>query len=176
MPAPKGNQYAVGNQGGRPPKYDLEQEAQDLLDWSKLDNSICLHGFVDDKEYVPEQLCQFAKQSEVFSLALKKAKSRICKRREEMCNDGLMNYGVWAKSANLYNVLGHEYEDSLEERKQQRALDRIDYEIKKKNEIQSTVSEDISSQFSDLMNQISSIQKKNQSSLSIECNNAIKDQ
>lgn len=160
MPAPKGNQYAVGNEGGRPPKYDLEQEARDLLEWSLLDNATTLYKFTNEKDYCASELCEFARRSDVFAAALKKAKERIGDRREDQANDGILNYGIWNRWAPVYSDMLHQHEDELEERKHQRALAKIDYEIKKKNEIQSTVSEDISSQFSDLMNQIQKLQNK----------------
>ena len=163
MPAPKGNQYAKGNPSGKagaPPKYDLEAEAKDLLEWSEGDTATSLYQFTNEKEYLASDLREFALRSEVFSVALKKAKERIGQRREEHCNDEMMNYGVWNRSARLYSTMLDEHEDDIEEKKHKRALDKIDYEIKKKNEVQSLVSEEVASQFKDLMDQITRMQKK----------------
>jgi hypothetical protein len=78
MPAPKGNKNALGCQtSGRPPKYDLIQEAKDLLEFSKQESCWTLEDFTDDKEYCASELSYFAKRSIEFSKALKKAKERI---------------------------------------------------------------------------------------------------
>lgn len=127
-----GNQCGVGNEGGRPLKYDLEQEAQDLLKWSLRDDATSLYRFTDHKEYLAQQLSQFAEQSTAFSLALKKAKERIAIRREDQCNSEIMNYGVWSRSVSLYDKLVDDVEEDKKEKELERKKRLIDYEIEKK--------------------------------------------
>lgn len=159
MAAPKGNKYAKGNpNSGRPPKYDLEQEAKDLLEWSLSDAATSLYQFTNEKPYLASELREFALRSEVFAVALKKAKERIGQRREEHCNDEMMNYGVWARSARMYSTLLDDHEEEVEDRKHKRNLEKIEFEIKKKKEADITVSEEISTQFNDLMKQITRLQ------------------
>ncbi len=112
MPAPVGNQYALGNQGGRPSKYDLIKEAQELLEWSKSSNSLCLYQFTFDKPYLAVQLTEFAQKNEEFSLALKKAKERIAVHRAEACNQGKLHQRIWNRSARLYDHMLKEQEDA----------------------------------------------------------------
>jgi hypothetical protein len=76
--APKGNQNAVGNNGGAPEIYTqewLENEAKLLIDWFEVPRNIWLKGFALQRGYDPGRLEEFADKSVVFSLALKKAKS-----------------------------------------------------------------------------------------------------
>lgn len=112
MPAPRGNQYAIDNQGGRPPKYDLTKEAQDLNEWSKTPDSQCLYQFTYYKPYLAAQLTEFAQQNEEFSLALKKAKERIAVHRENACSQGKLHHRIWNRSARLYDHMLKEQEDT----------------------------------------------------------------
>jgi hypothetical protein len=105
-----GNRNALGNEGGRPPKYDLEKEADVLLEWAKKPDSTALYQFTNDKEYLYDDLDDFAIRSPKFSLALKKAKELIGQHREEHCNIGTMNYGVWSRSQAIYHAHLHKFE------------------------------------------------------------------
>ena len=78
MAAPKGNQYAVGNQGGRPEIYTdewLEKEADILLKWLEEGNGIYLGSFARSRGYDRHRLPEFANQSKVFSAAYRQAKA-----------------------------------------------------------------------------------------------------
>jgi len=120
MPAPLGNQYAVGNQGGRPPKYDLVKEAQELLEWSKNPTSLCLYQFTFDKPYLAVQLTEFAQQNEEFSLALRKAKERLVVHREAACNQGKMNSRIWGRSVRIYDHMLRAEEEETKDRDAER--------------------------------------------------------
>lgn len=112
MGAPYGNQNALGSTtSGRPLEYDLEKEAQDLIEWSKREDAITLYDFTDSKEYLAQQLSQFANQNVVFSLALKKAKERIARKRERLAASEKMHFGVWKTSYRLYDKLTAQQED-----------------------------------------------------------------
>ncbi len=129
--APKGNKNAVGNKGGRPPKYDLLKEAEELLSWSSKDDSTSLYQFTDRKDYLAEQLSQFAEREPEFASALKKAKERIGQRREQQCSTGQMNYGVWNRSAALYHKQLHHFEESIKDADLNRKIKLADHENEK---------------------------------------------
>lgn len=136
-----GNKAALGNpNSGAPEKYDLNKEAEDLLNWSDIPSSTTLYDFTDKKEYLAEQLCQFAKRSAVFASALKKAKERIGRNRERKCSDQTMNYGVWNRSASLYDPMLRSYERDEKDRELDRKLKSIDYEYKKKADLDKSLS------------------------------------
>lgn len=97
--------------GGRPPVYDWIKEAKDLDEWSKLDDSITLYDFTDQKPYLASQLVDFAACSPEFSESLKKAKERIARRREKKLNEGKLHIAAWGRSARLYDGLLKKQED-----------------------------------------------------------------
>jgi len=172
MAAPKGNQYAKGcTTSGRPPKYDLIEEAKDLDEWSKTADADSLYSFTYHKDYLASELCEFARRSDEFAVSLKKAKERIAINREIKCNNQTMNYGVWARSAAMYCKILDDFEEIKEDRKQKRALEKIDYEYSKKKEVDVSVSQEIKDQFETLMTQISSKQSKRKK----DSNNTISD-
>ncbi|ADI38040.1 hypothetical protein wcw_0672 [Waddlia chondrophila WSU 86-1044] len=72
MPAPKGNQYAVGNSGPAPSKYTdefIEQEAIAFVHWFSKPRNIYFKRFALERGYSPDELARFAKKSEVFKRA-----------------------------------------------------------------------------------------------------------
>ena len=101
---------------GRPPKYDLDVEAQKLLDWSSLPNSIRLQDFCDDKDYSTYELHEYAERNNLFALAMKKAKDRIASRRELWCMSNIMNTSVYNKTIHNYcHVMRKHDKDVLDE-------------------------------------------------------------
>jgi len=78
MPAPKGNQYAVGNSGQPPSKYTdefIEQEAIAFIHWFSQPDNIYFKRFALERGYPPDVLADFAKKSEVFQRAYTFAKA-----------------------------------------------------------------------------------------------------
>ncbi|MBA3816176.1 MAG: hypothetical protein H0X29_06585 [Parachlamydiaceae bacterium] len=72
MPAPKGNQYAVGNSGQPPSKYTdefIENEAKDFILWFSQPDNIYFKRFALERGYPPDVLADFAKKNEVFKRA-----------------------------------------------------------------------------------------------------------
>jgi hypothetical protein len=129
-----GNQNALGSTtNGRPSKYDLIKEAKDLEEWSAKPDSTSMYQFTNDKDYLHDELDDFADRCPVFALAFKKAKERVGQRREEYCNAGTMNYGVWNRSQAIYHSKLHKFE---------RAEKAYDVEIKTKAEAASMPPQD----------------------------------
>lgn len=113
--------------GGRPSKYDLDKEAEDLLKWSLRDDATCLYQFTYDKPYIAEKLDDFARRNENFGFAFKKAKERIGVRREQKTNEGKFNFGVYNRSATIYNARLKQFEDD-----KRKADKKLDFEYKAK--------------------------------------------
>ncbi len=135
-----GNQNALGHGFGRPSKYDLVKEAKDLDEWSKKPDSTSLYQFTNDKDYLHDELDDFADRCPIFALTLKKTKERIGQRREEYCNSGAMNYGVWNRSQALYHSKLHKFERA---QKQFEADLRIKQEAKTIEEMAKDIAEGI---------------------------------
>lgn len=75
--APKGNKFAVGNNGGRPPRYTpefIEKEAEALLKWCKKEDSYYITGFSLERGYSRENLAIWAKKNGEFARAYRIAK------------------------------------------------------------------------------------------------------
>ena len=74
MAAPKGNKFAVGNLGGRPPKFTKEfcdAEAKAFHEWMELEDSIYFKNFAISRGYSPTCFDLMKEVSEEFSEALK---------------------------------------------------------------------------------------------------------
>lgn len=72
MPAPKGNQFALGNSGQPPSKYTdkfIEQEAIAFINGFSHPENIYFKRFALERGYPPDELAHFAKKSEVFKRA-----------------------------------------------------------------------------------------------------------
>lgn len=96
---------------GRPRKYDLSEEAQKLDLWSKQPDSYSIYEFTYDKDYCAQELTRFCKESEIFSLGLKKAKERLVVNRERAVHAGVFNYGIYNRNARVYDYLLREQEN-----------------------------------------------------------------
>lgn len=113
---------------GRPRKYNLDDEAEKLNTWSKLDDSLYLQDFTDDKDYSTTALADFAKSNENFKEALIKAKDRITARMKKGVNANSFNYGIWHRYAAVNDHLLNAHDKDLVEHK-------IDYEYNKKMQL-----------------------------------------
>ncbi len=92
MPAPKGNQYSVGNRGGAPEKYSqawLKKEAEALEEWMKKPESIYFKSFALERGYHPNRLAEFAEKSEAL------AEVYALSKDWQECR--LVNYGCFNK-------------------------------------------------------------------------------
>ncbi len=95
----------------RPRIYDYEKEADDLLEWAKKPNSICLYGFCAQKPYLAQDLTDFSSRSDKFALAIKKAKQLIAYNRLNQVNENKLKESVYHRSARLYDTLLKDQED-----------------------------------------------------------------
>ncbi len=82
MPAPKGNQYGLGNEGGRPPKFESVEDLQDSID-SYFSGCICdrkpltITGLAYHLGFESRQSFYDYEKNEVFSYSIKRARLRI---------------------------------------------------------------------------------------------------
>jgi hypothetical protein len=78
MAAPKGNQYAKGNTGGRPAIYDderISQEAKALIEWTARDGGLYLDSFARQRGYSRQRLYEWEKSNIEFADALMHARA-----------------------------------------------------------------------------------------------------
>jgi len=115
-----GHTLSVDNGGGRPREYDYEKEADDLDKWSQADTSINLYAFTDRKPYLAQDLCDFAEKCPKFSLALRKAKERIARNREEKLAKGELHQAAFNRSASLHDRMLYHHEEHLKDRQAER--------------------------------------------------------
>jgi hypothetical protein len=99
------------NPSGRPQEHDFEFIAKELDAWSLKDDSMSLYQFTYDKTYLAQQLTEFAQQSDIFSLVLRKAKERLAYRREKKCNEDKLKEKIWSKTLHHYDKLDYDLEE-----------------------------------------------------------------
>jgi len=114
MAAPKGNQYAKGCEtSGRPPRFDLSEEARLFKEWADTDDALVLREFVCIRNYcAQEKLHEYALQSEEFRNAYNYARIKIGARREKLLAQGKGNPAPFMRYAALYDkeLKAHEIE------------------------------------------------------------------
>lgn len=119
---------------GAPRKYDLKQEAKDLMAWANRDTSLRLYGFTDDKDYCAAELKDFANCDNDFALALCKAKEKLALRREEHANDDMIKSHVYTKTAHVYDKEMVEADESLKDKEMLRKMKLLEHEINLKSQ------------------------------------------
>lgn len=82
MAAPKNNQFALGNNGGRPPKYESAEDLQDAIDdyfdqTSGDDSLITVTGLALHLGFESRQSLYDYQQREEFSYIIARAKLRV---------------------------------------------------------------------------------------------------
>lgn len=105
MAAPKGNQNAVGNDGGRPEEFDKVAVAEALIEWAKRDDSINLNKFCayHDPIINPRTILRWANENIEFRRAYEKAKSFLGFRREEKLSSGELHSKAYDLNATVYD-------------------------------------------------------------------------
>ncbi len=117
MAAPHGNQYALGNQGGRPREYDRASIAEELIKWAKLPDSVNLCGFCcsRDPPLDPNKVTQWALEDDEFRKAYRTAKAFLGNRREQMLSADLLHSKAYDLNAKTYDhFLKDEHRQQME--------------------------------------------------------------
>jgi len=108
MPAPAGNQYALGNTGGRPREFDRVKIAADLLEWAAKDDSINLNKFCAYNGINPYAMLRWKEEDKEFRKAYEEAKSWLGFRREEQLSKGKLHVKAYDLNATVYDAFGRE--------------------------------------------------------------------
>lgn len=105
MAAPKGNQYALGNEGGRPRIHDREDIARQLIEWARDENSMNLNKFCCTREppLDPNQILTWSHEDKEFRRAYDIAKGFLAARREERLNNELLHVKAYDLNATVYD-------------------------------------------------------------------------
>jgi hypothetical protein len=104
MPGQKGNKNAIGNNGGRPRKFDLVEEAKAFKEWADKPDSLVLRKFAAVRGYdCQSRLNDYANESVEFGQAFKYAKIMIGARREELLVKGKGHPAPFMRYAAIYD-------------------------------------------------------------------------
>lgn len=96
---------------GRPREYDVDVIIQEMIEWSKDDDSINFAGFCADKGYLPELIWRLEKENQDFSDTYTLVKMRLAERRERYLNADALNYGSWQRYQGGYDPFLTKSED-----------------------------------------------------------------
>lgn len=120
---------------GRPQKYDRIKEAEDLIKWAKLPDSLNLIKFTLEKEYTYEMMLQWVRDDVDFSQAYEKARELLSFRREEAVNKGKFNPRIYDRWATIYDKQLDAHEDDKVKR-------RVEMEVAVKKAEMKTVTDE----------------------------------
>jgi len=104
MAPPKGNKFAVGNEGGRP-ATDLKALAKELIDWSYQSDALNLIGFSSPKRMSVTKLPEYAKKDDEFREALQLAKENIHQNRFKAACAEVIPEVFYTRSEGMYDPL-----------------------------------------------------------------------
>lgn len=109
MAAPKGNKFALGNKGGRPPR-DKDKLFTDLVEWAKRPDSIHLAKFASTYEppFPTRALYKWKKESEDYEEAYLIAKDFLAWRREEWVNNDMLKDLPFKLNFYSYDYIAYE--------------------------------------------------------------------
>ncbi len=106
MAAPKGNQYALANMGGRPAKFtveEIDELAKELVSWADDYDSIIYREWFNNKGILMCMVPDLCKKSEEFSYAVKYAKNTVGVRRERLAMQSRIESGVFRSTQAIYD-------------------------------------------------------------------------
>lgn len=82
MAPPRGNKWAVGNNGGRPCKFNKEEEFKELEKWAKTDDALVFRMFPCSRGYSHDTLENWARENDEFLDIYNVALETVGARRE----------------------------------------------------------------------------------------------
>ncbi len=95
---------------GRPRRYDLDELADKLIEWSQQPQNITLLDFCNDYMIVQTYLSDWAREHKAFSEALLYAKSQIGARRERLVSYGKLATCAFGRAQGMYDRMINDYE------------------------------------------------------------------
>ena len=114
--APKGNKNALGNEGGRPRRFDLKKEAKALVEWANKKDSLVLRLFAAIRGYADQaKLHEYCEMEPEFRQAYNQAKMIIGARREQLLLSGKGHYAPFQRYAALYDPDLKQHEKELKQ-------------------------------------------------------------
>lgn len=120
---PLGNQYALGNNGGRPVEYDKSAIAKKMVDWAKQEDSININKFCAYNDLPSRTFLEWVSADTEFSRAYDLVKTHLAFRREERLNSGELHVKAYDLNATVYDQFT---------RAEKISMDDMDAERKKK--------------------------------------------
>lgn len=106
---PIGNKNAVGNNGGRPCKFNKEEELKAFLEWAKTDDALVLRMFAPYRGYSHQSLEDWAQENDEFLSTFNMAKDLVGARRE-LRLIGANNSKPFDRYATYYDESLHRHE------------------------------------------------------------------
>ena len=100
----------MNNIGGRPPEWDLEELAKELIEWSYKSDSLNLIGFSSPKRMSVTKLPDFAVKNSKFREALILAKENIGINRFKAASLNQMPEKFYTRCEGMYDPLYHKYD------------------------------------------------------------------
>lgn len=101
--------HSKKNLGGRPPQYDLDQLAEELLLWSTEPTSFNLIGFSRPRGISVTTLPEWANKHDRFAEALRLAKESIAMNRFEAALANEFPHSFFKSSEGQYDPLHNRY-------------------------------------------------------------------
>ncbi len=114
--APSKAQILEKRKAGRPREYDSEKIADELMEWSRDEESINIAQFCADRGYLPGLIWRLEKESEDFSYAYAITRLKLAERRERFLNNNMLNYGAWQRYQRGYDPFLAKDEDDKEDK------------------------------------------------------------
>lgn len=104
--APLGNQNAAGS------RYDLNQMAIDLDNWSKRPDAFALCEFCVEQDIYAQRIYDWRDESILFAEVLKKVKMRLAARLRKSLHDkdNPYNYGLFMREIASHDKFLHDFE------------------------------------------------------------------
>ncbi len=146
--APFGSKNALGNKGGRPITYEVDEVAERLDEWSQKESSIAFSGFCAEMSLDPDFFYDSVARHPKFSGSYRIAKQRLAHRRAQMYNSDALKEKDFLMYQKHYDAfLKREDRDDLQ------------FELKIKNLLDSQYNEQTLSEFKKLMEEVQAAQK-----------------
>lgn len=108
MPAPFGNQNAIGNEGGRPRIHKREELLQKLIEFSKKRSSTSLNQYCEEQDISPEYISRWSKEDIEFRQIMMIVRARLAARREEFMNMNAFSHVVYSGGLRYYDRFANE--------------------------------------------------------------------
>lgn len=101
-------------------KYDPYLLGEEMIEWSKEEDSINLCEFCADRGYSLNLIKRLQKEVPEFNNYIEIVKMQIAERRERYLNEGRLSVKAWDRCARMYDLFLDDHETQLEDRDAER--------------------------------------------------------